>query len=84
MLITLEQVNQLRHLANAAGDGDGEGVLIEMLEALIPFQSPVVAGVISEFLANYNRPIPPDITLQEDTNNDRPDYGPGPGSAYPG
>lgn len=71
-MITLEQVNQLRHLANGLQDGDGESALTDMLEALIPYLPPMVGMVVSEFLATYQNPTP-QITI-EDIHDGTPDY----------
>lgn len=57
-MITLEQLNQLRMTANGYRDGDGEGVLIDMLEQLIPFLPPMVGMVVSEFLHSMTIPNP--------------------------
>lgn len=71
MLITLEYINQLRHIASGAGDGDGEGVYVDMLQALVPILPPMVGAVVSEFLQDQDRT--PLITM-EDLQHERPDY----------
>lgn len=55
-MITLEYLNRLKHIANGYRDGDGEGVLIEMLEALIPALPPMVGGVVAQFLSETTQP----------------------------
>lgn len=57
-MITLEYMNQLKHIANGYQDGDGEGALIEMLEALIPALPPMVGVIVSEFLRKNTEPNP--------------------------
>lgn len=71
-MITLEYVNQLRTIAAGVGDGDGEGVYIDMLQALIPVLPPMVAGIVSEMLHDAAN-NPPQITM-EDVSDVRPDY----------
>lgn len=71
-MITLEYLNQLKHTANSYQDGDGEGVLIDMLEQLIPALPPMVGAVVSEFLRNATEPNPHIST--EDLHDASPDY----------
>lgn len=55
-MITLEYLNHLKHIANGYQDGDGEGALLEMLEALLPALPPMVGAVVSEFLRTNTEP----------------------------
>lgn len=70
-MLTLEYVNQLRHIANGIANGDGEGVMKDMLEALIPILPPMVGGVVSEMLQDLDN-NPPQITIEEDGRIDFP------------
>lgn len=70
-MITLDYINQLRHIASGAGNGDGDGVYVDMLQALIPALSPMVGAVVQEFLDDQG---PKNNITMEDLHNDRPDY----------
>lgn len=72
MLVSLDYLNQLRHIANGIHDGDGEGVMKDMLEALIPILPPMVGGVVSKMLQDLNS-NPTQITM-ENIDDVRPDY----------
>lgn len=71
-MLSLDYLNQLKHIANGAIDGDGEGALIDMLEALLPALPPMVGMVVSEFLREYNSPKNPHITIED--IHGHPDY----------
>ena len=71
-MLSLDYLNQLRHLANEAMDRDGEGALIDMLEALLPALPPMVGVVVSELLREYNAPKNPHITIED--IHGHPDY----------
>ena len=72
-MITLDYLNQLKHVGNNYMNGDGEGALVDMLEMLIPALPPMVGVVVSEFLRNYQQEPNPIITA-EDISDERPDY----------
>lgn len=70
-MITIEYLNQLKHIALGAQDRDGDGVYIDMLQALLPVLPPMVRAVVEEFLQDAE---PNTMITMEDLNNDRPDY----------
>lgn len=70
-MISLDYLNQLKSIGSQYHDGDGEGAMQDMLEALLPALPPMVGVVVSEFLRNINDH--PKITA-EDIHDDRPDF----------
>lgn len=55
-MITLEYLNQLKHLGNQYQETGSEGALLDLLEALLPALPPMVGGVVSEFLRTNTEP----------------------------
>ena len=56
-MITLEYINQLKHIRDQA-DGDGQGAMLDMLQALVPALPPMVGAVVTEFVQHISEPNP--------------------------